>query len=131
MTINLVTFGRQFLLDNYMCIFPNCGGLFDSILPIFGIQASVFLYPTATSAAFAAGILYYLFFVPQYFLVQDYETLSRTVKVATCLLHPMAMVWGVTTITIYEGSGEFRTDALIITICTYPYLVNILQLLTE
>ncbi|XP_033746545.1 ATP-binding cassette sub-family A member 3-like [Pecten maximus] len=63
------------------------------------------IFSKATSAAFAAGILYYLFFVPQYFLASDYDTLSRSVKMATCLLHPMALTWGITTITIYEGTG--------------------------
>ncbi|XP_069101650.1 phospholipid-transporting ATPase ABCA3-like [Argopecten irradians] len=63
------------------------------------------IFSKATSAAFAAGILYYLFFVPQYFLASEYDTLSRSVKLATCLLHPMALTWGITTITIYEGTG--------------------------
>ncbi|OWF34668.1 ATP-binding cassette sub-family A member 3-like [Mizuhopecten yessoensis] len=74
-----------------------------AIIAFCFMMASIF--SKATSAAFAAGVLYYLFFVPSYFLSNDYDTLSRNVKLATCLLHPMALVWGVTTITIYEGTG--------------------------
>ncbi|XP_060076879.1 phospholipid-transporting ATPase ABCA1-like [Ylistrum balloti] len=74
-----------------------------AIIAFCFLMASIF--SKATSAAFAAGILYYLFFVPQYFMADDYETLSRSVKLAVSLLHPMALTWGITTITIYEGTG--------------------------
>ncbi|XP_033746448.1 ATP-binding cassette sub-family A member 3-like [Pecten maximus] len=80
-------------------------------LLLFGISIIAFcfmmatLFKKATSAAFAAGIIYYLFYTPQFFLSRSYDTLGKGEKVAISLLNLMAMSFGVTTLTLYEGTG--------------------------
>lgn len=61
----------------------------------------------ANSAAFAAGILYFLSFFPVFFLNGDrYEGMSQGEKMAAGLLSNVAMAFGINTIIIYEGTGE-------------------------
>lgn len=80
-------------------------------LLLFGISIIAFcfmmstIFKKATSAAFAAGIIYFLFYMPQFFLARNYDTLGKGEKVAISLLNLMAMAFGVTTITLYEGTG--------------------------
>ncbi|XP_060066261.1 phospholipid-transporting ATPase ABCA3-like [Ylistrum balloti] len=80
-------------------------------LLLFGISIIAFcfmmstIFKKATSAAFAAGIIYFLFYMPQFFLSRSYDTLGKGEKVGISLLNLMAMAFGVTTISLYEGTG--------------------------
>lgn len=60
----------------------------------------------ANSAAFAAGILYFLTYFPFFFLRDQYETMTQSEKMAACLLHNIGMSFGINTMLIYEGTGE-------------------------
>ena len=61
----------------------------------------------ANAAAFAAGILFYITFVPIYFLNgKRYELMSRSEKMSAGLLSNCAMSFGVMSIMIYEGTGK-------------------------
>ncbi|KAL4225933.1 hypothetical protein ACF0H5_013921 [Mactra antiquata] len=71
----------------------------------FSFMISTF-FKKANSAAFAAGILFFLTYVPTFFLNSRYERMSRGEKMGTCLLHNMAMSFGVNTILIAEKAGE-------------------------
>ena len=60
----------------------------------------------ANVAAFAAGILFYLTYLPIDFLNgKQYELMTRAQKMATGLLPNCAMSFGVMSIMIYEGTG--------------------------
>jgi len=63
-------------------------------------------YLSANSAAFAAGILYFLTYFPYFFLTDRYETMTKAEKMSACLLHNMGMAFGVKALLIYEGTGE-------------------------
>ncbi|KAL4225817.1 hypothetical protein ACF0H5_013807 [Mactra antiquata] len=63
-------------------------------------------FKKANSAAFAAGILFFLTYFPFFFLRDQYETMSQAEKMAACLLHNVGMAFGVNTILILEGTGD-------------------------
>lgn len=89
MTENLFCFGLTIIL----------------IWVLFIDQEFCFLLFSANSAAFAAGILFFLTYFPYFFLREQYETMSQTEKMAACLLHNVGMAFGVNTMLIYEGTG--------------------------
>ncbi|OWF51666.1 ATP-binding cassette sub-family A member 3-like [Mizuhopecten yessoensis] len=97
--------------DNGSVLQASQPSLIFVFLLLFGISIIAFcfmmatIFKRATSAAFAAGILYFLFYMPQFFLGRSYDTLGKGEKVAISLLNLMAMSFGVTTITLYEGTG--------------------------
>ncbi|XP_045164403.2 phospholipid-transporting ATPase ABCA3-like isoform X2 [Mercenaria mercenaria] len=63
-------------------------------------------FSKANSAAFAAGILFFLTYFPYFFLRDQYETMSQSEKMAACLLHNVGMAFGINTMLIYEGTGD-------------------------
>ena len=70
---------------------------------------------SANAAAFAAGVLFFLTYFPAFFLRDErYQLMSRTEKMAAGLLSNVAMAFGVTTIMLYEGTGNsvFQTRGL-------------------
>lgn len=61
----------------------------------------------ANSAAFAAGILFFLTYFPVFFLSGDrYEGMSQGEKMSACLLSNVAMSFGINAFMILEGTGE-------------------------
>ncbi|OWF51665.1 ATP-binding cassette sub-family A member 3-like [Mizuhopecten yessoensis] len=60
----------------------------------------------ANTGANVGGILYFLLYFPYFFLANYYETMSRSEKLATCLIFNTGMALGVNTIGIYEGTGD-------------------------
>lgn len=73
---------------------------------------------SANSAAFAAGILFFLTYFPFFFLQDQYETMSQSEKMASCLLHNVGMAFGVNTMLILEGTGN-RCDAITTIYCIF------------
>ncbi|XP_052283854.1 phospholipid-transporting ATPase ABCA3-like [Dreissena polymorpha] len=79
--------------------------LYILALIAFAFMVSTF-FSKANSAAFAAGILYFLTYFPYFFLTNNYETMSKAEKYVACLLHNQAMAFGIKSMLIYEGTGE-------------------------
>ncbi|KAJ8301077.1 hypothetical protein KUTeg_020064 [Tegillarca granosa] len=83
------------------------------LLYVLSIIAFCFMisafFNTATIASIAAGILFFLFYMPFFFLNDDYENMSTGAKLACCLLNQMAMAFGCYTIGLYEGTGAGAT----------------------
>ncbi|KAL3853224.1 hypothetical protein ACJMK2_016780 [Sinanodonta woodiana] len=71
----------------------------------FCFMVSTF-FKKANSAAFAAGILFFLTYFPFFFLNDYYGDMSQAQKLAVCLLSNIALAFGCNTIAIYEGTGE-------------------------
>ncbi|KAJ8311158.1 hypothetical protein KUTeg_011297 [Tegillarca granosa] len=74
------------------------------------IIAFCFMFSTffnkANIGANATGILFYLTYVPYFFLQQRYEDMSVGEKIAACLLSNVAMAFGLNAVGVYEGTGE-------------------------
>ncbi|KAH3817177.1 hypothetical protein DPMN_118707 [Dreissena polymorpha] len=84
--------------------------LYILALIAFAFMVSTF-FSKANSAAFAAGILYFLTYFPYFFLTNNYETMSKAEKYVACLLHNQAMAFGIKSMLIYEGTaGRRRTS---------------------
>ncbi|XP_050413869.2 phospholipid-transporting ATPase ABCA3 [Patella vulgata] len=83
-------------------VFLMCYGL--SIIA-FSFLISVFFNKANVGAA-AAGILFFATYVPYFFISTNYETMTRTEKLAACLLSTQAMSMGAYTIGLYEGTGD-------------------------
>lgn len=60
----------------------------------------------ANISTFAAGILFFLTYTPYSYIVNQYETMSRSLKLFSCILSNTAMSLGCSVISIYESSGE-------------------------
>lgn len=63
-------------------------------------------FTKANTGANAGGIIYFLLYFPYFFLTNYYETMTRSEKMATCLIFNTGMALGVNTIGIYEGTGD-------------------------
>ncbi|ESO85211.1 hypothetical protein LOTGIDRAFT_221435 [Lottia gigantea] len=64
------------------------------------------IFDKANIGAAAAGILYFMSYVPYFFISTSYETMTRSQKLAACLLNNLGMSLGAYTIGLYEGTGE-------------------------
>lgn len=73
-----------------------------ALLSVKGYISSV----TASSGSAAGGILFFMNYMPYFFLVNSYSTLSMNNKVTCCLLHNIAMAFGCQIIGGYEGQGS-------------------------
>ncbi|KAK6177284.1 hypothetical protein SNE40_015412 [Patella caerulea] len=71
----------------------------------FSFLISVFFNKANVGAA-AAGILFFATYVPYFFIANSYQTMTRTEKLAACLLSTQAMSMGAYTIGLYEGTGD-------------------------
>lgn len=67
------------------------------IFVVFGISAN--------SATAVAGCVFFLSYLPNFFLANSYETMTRTQKLATCILPNMAMAFGVKIFGLKLGTG--------------------------
>ena len=72
------------------------------------------LFFPANAAAYGGGILFYLTYVPYFFLQQRYETMSRAEKMLACILNNMGMAFGVNSIGLYEGTGQLNNVTLVL-----------------
>ena len=78
------------------------------------IKQLLFPFP-ANSAAFAAGILFFLTYFPVFFLSGDrFETMSQGEKMAAGLLSNVAMAFGINAFMIYEGTGTYCNLVLLV-----------------
>ncbi|XP_065652513.1 phospholipid-transporting ATPase ABCA3 isoform X3 [Hydra vulgaris] len=64
------------------------------------------LFSKANTAAAAGGILWFLLYVPYWFLFQSYDTISTTTKIFSCLDFQLAMALGSNLIGQFEGQGS-------------------------
>lgn len=64
------------------------------------------LYIVANSASAASGIIYFVSYIPFFFIQNNYETMGKSLKLASCLLPNVAMAMGITVIGYHEGTGE-------------------------
>ncbi|XP_033100067.1 ATP-binding cassette sub-family A member 3-like [Anneissia japonica] len=63
-------------------------------------------FSKANSAAVAAGLLWFLTYLPFWFVVIRYRTLTAGTKVGLCFLSNTCMAMGALVIGLYEGTGE-------------------------
>jgi len=67
----------------------------------------------ANSAAAAGGILFFVTYVPYFFLQPRYETLSWSAKMASCMLSNVAMALGCQLVGMFEGTGLCHSRVLL------------------
>lgn len=65
-----------------------------------------FLLYLANSSAAGAGVIFFLTFVPYFFILPRYNSLSHTEKMASCLLPNIAIALGSIVLTVSEASGK-------------------------
>ena len=70
------------------------------------LLTSACLCVAANVGAAMAGILFFGFYFPYFFVQSDYESMSTGAKLALSLLFNMAMAFGVNVIGLYEGTGQ-------------------------
>lgn len=65
-----------------------------------------FWFDTANVAAAMSGILFFAVYVPYWIVNSNYDDMSKSEKLASCLLFNCAMGLGAKVIGIYEGTGK-------------------------
>ena len=63
---------------------------------------------SANSGAAAGGILFFLTYIPYFFLQPRYQTLTWGQKMASCLISNVGMAYGGQLIGMYEGAGKYE-----------------------
>lgn len=92
-------------------VYSNNGVVFVLLL-LFAINiiAMSFMFSTWFSksnvAAAAGALLFFLSYIPYLFIQNSFETLSRSEKLAACVLGPTCISLGANILSIYETSGE-------------------------
>lgn len=71
----------------------------------FTANKSLFPFPANSSAA-GAGVIFFLTFVPYFFILPRYNSLSHTEKMISCLLPNIAIALGSIVLTVSEASGK-------------------------
>jgi ATP-binding cassette subfamily A (ABC1) protein 3 len=69
---------------------------------------------TANSAAAAGGILFFVTYIPYFFLQLRYDTLTWSAKIASCLLSNVAMAFGGQVIGMFEGTGQYLSYTMVL-----------------
>ena len=72
---------------------------------MFCFCVSVF-FSKANIAAAAGGIIWFISYIPYFFVAPNYDTMSLEAKTASCLLSNVAMSLGAQLIGKYEGTGK-------------------------
>ncbi|XP_064606780.1 phospholipid-transporting ATPase ABCA3-like [Liolophura sinensis] len=86
--------------------------LFFVFLVIYALSVVAFCFAISTffskaiAGAATAGILFFLTYVPYFFLQMRYEYMTTSQKIAACILPNIAMAFGSNIIGLYEGTGE-------------------------
>jgi hypothetical protein len=75
------------------------------------------LLVSANVGAAVAGVLFFGFYLPNFFLVSRYETMSASQKLAASLLFNQAMAFGTNVIGQWEGTGKEITCFAMLTSC--------------
>ncbi|XP_067683949.1 phospholipid-transporting ATPase ABCA3-like [Haliotis asinina] len=83
-------------------VFLLCYGV--SIIS-FCFMISVFTQRANIGAAIS-GIVFFLSYCPYFYLAIIYQNMSRSAKLASCLLFNMGMAFGANVISLYEGEGS-------------------------
>ncbi|KAL8560975.1 hypothetical protein ACOMHN_061189 [Nucella lapillus] len=71
----------------------------------FCFMISVFVQK-ANIAAAVSGVMFFAFYLPNFFLTSRYETMTSAQKLAACLDFNQAMAFGANVIGRFEGTGE-------------------------
>eukprot|EP00054_Salpingoeca_dolichothecata_P030926 m.256674 g.256674 ORF g.256674 m.256674 type:complete len:1715 (+) comp26744_c0_seq8:78-5222(+) len=79
--------------------------LFALATVAFCFLLSTFFSKASTGAA-AAGIIWFLSYVPYFFIAQNYQTMSFSQKQVSCLLSTTGMALGANLIAFYEARGD-------------------------
>ncbi|CAD5114243.1 DgyrCDS3384 [Dimorphilus gyrociliatus] len=79
--------------------------LYTSCTISYSCMISTF-FTKANSGAAAGGIIFFATYIPYFFLSSEYQTLNKGIKFASSLFHNLAMGYGCTLFSIYEGTGE-------------------------
>ena len=80
-------------------------------LILYGISSIMFcfcvsvFFSKANIAAAAGGIIWFISYIPYFFVAPNYDTMSLGAKAASCLLSNVAMSLGAQLIGKYEGAG--------------------------
>eukprot|EP00052_Salpingoeca_macrocollata_P025254 m.229564 g.229564 ORF g.229564 m.229564 type:complete len:1857 (+) comp22401_c4_seq1:3439-9009(+) len=81
---------------------------FSLSLIFFCFAISVF-FTTASVASSAGGIIYFMAYVPYFFIAPRYETMTRSQKGASCLLPPTCLGIGTRILSQWESAGKGLT----------------------
>lgn len=71
---------------------------------MFCFFISVFFSKASTASA-GGGIIWYVSFIPYFFIIQSYEDMSLSLKTAACLIPNLGMALGSMVIGKFEGTG--------------------------
>lgn len=88
---------------------PTCTFIFLLLYTICTISYCCMIstfFSKANSGAAAGGIIFFATYIPYFFLSSEYQDLNKGIKFASSLLHNLAMAYGCTLYSIYEGTGE-------------------------
>ncbi|KAL3876097.1 hypothetical protein ACJMK2_033975 [Sinanodonta woodiana] len=113
----LITVG---IITLFVCVKTNKGSVIGETDPsfilvflmIYAISTIFFcfaisvFFSTANAGSAAGGILFFITYIPYFFLQPRYETLTWGQKVATSLLSNVAMAYGGQIIGMFEGTGN-------------------------
>ncbi|XP_028395322.1 ATP-binding cassette sub-family A member 3-like [Dendronephthya gigantea] len=81
----------------FLLLYIHSGIMFCFFLSVF--------FSKASTAAAGGGILWYLTFIPFFFIAQSYDEMSLSLKAATCLIPNLGMALGSIVIGKFEGTG--------------------------
>lgn len=73
---------------------------------MFCFFVSVFFSKASTAAA-GGGIIWYISFIPFFFISQDYDNMSSSLKTAACLIPNLGMSLGSIVIGKFEGNYNY------------------------
>ena len=85
---------------------PTVFFVFLLLYIISGIMFCFFLstfFSKASTAAAGGGIIWYVTFIPFFFIAQSYEEMSLSLKTAACLIPNLGMALGSIVIGKFEG----------------------------
>ena len=97
--------------DHGKVINKSSGTIFFVFLLLYTISGIMFcffvsvFFSKASTAAAGGGIIWYVSFIPYFFIVQSYEDMSLSLKAISCLIPNLGMSLGSMVIGKFEGTG--------------------------
>lgn len=69
---------------------------------------------SANSAAAAAGVLFFVSYLPYFFIQPRYDTMSWGLKIGVSLISNVGMAMGAQVIGMFEGTGKFMPLLMVV-----------------
>lgn len=72
-----------------------------------------YIYFSANSSSAVGGLVFFITYVPYFFLQPRYDIMPWMAKVASCLLPNVAMALGTQVIGMFEGTGTVLRSSFV------------------